>query len=53
MKRANQIDKGPLRKHITAGEKRVLKKIHKKLIRKMAKDPTKTPRPNRYYKWAV
>ncbi len=49
-----QLDKGPLRRLITPGEKRVNKKKHKKRLRAQAKDPEKEPQPNRYTGgWAV
>lgn len=47
-----QIDKGTLRIHVSKGQKKVLKKLHKKRLRKTPDD--RNPQSNRYGGgWAV
>ncbi len=50
-----QIDKGKLRQHCTQGEKKVLKKLHKRKKRKQGKKVNnESPKHNRYDGgWAV
>lgn len=56
MKTGAQIDKGPLRKYLknATGARRQEKKIHRRAMRRMAKNPeNENPMYNRYAGWLL